>query len=228
MLTGNSSILCVVTRFLLCALVCVRLRAVESTVKIDNDAVRVLSVTYQPHDKSILHRHAGNRVVILLDDGHLATTYEDGRKEDEPWKAGEARWVPIGPRHIAENTGSKPIRIIEVEIKKPGPANAKVPSPKLDPVAIDPYHNVFLFENGQVRVFQSWRESGSKEKMHEHVGAGRVAVLLTDIDAKVESDSGEITPLHARAGDVLWSGPVTHATTNTNGAKFDMIIVEVK
>jgi quercetin dioxygenase-like cupin family protein len=219
--------LCVVTRFLLCVLACVRLGAVDSTVKIDNAAVRVLSVTYQPHDKSILHSHAGNRVVIVLDDGRLVTTYEDGRKEDQPWQAGEARWVPAGPKHVAENMGSKRIRIIEVEMKKAGPANPAARSAKLDPVEIDPMHNEFLFENDQVRVFRSWREVGGKEKMHEHVGKGRVAVLLTDIDARVESD-GATTPLHGSAGDVLWSGPAEHAATNTGLAKFDMIIVEVK
>ena len=33
--------------------------------------------------------------------------------------------------------------------------------------------------------------------------------------------------LNASAGDVSWSGPVTHRTTNL-GPRFDMIIVEVK
>ncbi len=167
---------------LLAVLPCV-LGAVESTVKIENDSVRVLSVTYQPHDQSVLHTHAGNRVVILLDAGHLATVYEDGRREDRPWKAGEARWVAAGPKHIGENTGSNAVRIIEVEIRKPGHPAAR--SPELDPVAIDPKHNILLFENDQVRVFRSWREPGGKEMLHEHAGAGRVAVLLTGIDAKI-------------------------------------------
>lgn len=210
-------------RFLLAASCC--LGAVESKVAIDNDFVHVLSVTYQPHDKSALHAHAGNRVVILLDAGHLATIYEDGRKEDRPWKAGEARWVVAGPKHIGENTGSNPIRIIEVEIKQPGSAVTR--APKLDPVVIDPKHNAFLFENGQVRVFRSWREPGATEQWHEHVGKGRVAVLLTDIDAKVASGD-VIQPLHGSPGEVLWSGPAKHAATNNGRSKFDMIIVEVK
>src|SRR5579862_2688848 len=120
-------------RLLLCAVTC--WGAVQSTVKIDNDAVRVLSVTYQPHDRSALHAHAGNRVVILLDAGRLATIYEDGRREDQPWKAGEARWVPAGPKHIGENTGSNPLRIVEIELKQPGSPLKR--SPQLDPVAID-------------------------------------------------------------------------------------------
>src|SRR5579884_1562411 len=155
-------------------LAAVPLTAVESTVKLENDYVKVLSVTYQPHDKSVLHAHAGNRVVILLDAGHLATVTEDGRREDIPWKAGEARWVPVGPKHIGENTGSNAIRIVEVELKRPAPARLPQRNPALDPVAIDPTHNILLFENDQVRVFRSWREPGGKEMVHEHVGAGRV------------------------------------------------------
>ncbi|HWZ33361.1 MAG TPA: cupin domain-containing protein [Bryobacteraceae bacterium] len=215
-------------RLLMFALVAIRLGAVESTVKIDNASVRVLSVTYQPHDKSILHSHAGNRVVILLDAGRLVTTYEGGRKEDQTWEAGEARWTPVGGKHVAENMGSKPVRIVEVEVKRPGPAQPARRAPALDPVVIDPSHNILLFENEQVRVFRSWREAGSKEKMHEHTGAGRVAVLLTDIDAKIESEVGEITALRTSAGDVLWSGPLTHSTTNVGPRKFEMIVVEVK
>jgi hypothetical protein len=124
--------------------------------------------------------------------------------------------------------GSKAVRIVEVEMKKPGPAQPARRAPALDPVVIDPSHNILLFENDQVRVFRSWREAGSKEKMHEHTGAGRVAVLLTDIDAKIESEVGEITALRASVGDVLWSGPATHAAMNVGPRKFEMIIVEVK
>jgi quercetin dioxygenase-like cupin family protein len=215
------------TRIFLAAMLCLPLLAVESTVKIDNDSVRVLSVTYQAHDKSPMHAHAGNRVVILLDAGHLASIFEDGTREDKPWKAGEARWVPMGRKHIGENTGATPIRIVEVELKKPAPANPPARNPRLDPVAIDPKHNVLVFENDQVRVFRSWREPGGKEMLHEHIGAGRVAVLLTDADGKVESN-GQTTPLHASAGDILWSGPVTHQTTNLGPRKMDMLIVEVK
>ncbi len=212
-------------RFLLASCSC--FAAVQSTTVIDNDSVRVLSVTYAPHDKSTLHTHAGNRVVILLDAGHLATKYEDGRVDDRPWKAGEARWVPAGPAHIGENTGSNPIRIVEVEMKKNGPANPAARSPKLDPVAIDPKHNEFLFENAQVRVFRSWREPGAKEQIHEHTGAGRVAVFLTDIHAKID-EAGEISRLDAHAGEIRWSDPTRHSATNIGANKFDMIIVEVK
>jgi quercetin dioxygenase-like cupin family protein len=210
-------------RFLLASCCC--FAAVESKTVIDNDAVKILSVTYQPHDKSALHTHAGNRVVVLLDAGHLATIYEDGRRDDKPWQAGEARWVAAGPKHIGENTGSNPVRIIEVELKKPGRPVTR--DPKLDPVAIDPKHNTTLFENDQVRVFRCWREPGGTEMLHNHPGTGRVAILLTDLDVKI-AEGKSVTEEHEKAGTALWSGPAQHQATNTGSKKFDMVIVEVK
>lgn len=199
--------------------------AAQSTVTIDNDAVRVISVNYQPHDKSALHAHAGNRVVVYLDAGHLTVTFEDGHKEDLRVKAGDALWTPVGPKHMTENAASTPIRFVEIELKKSG---APAPQLKLDPVKLDPKHNQLLFQNDQVRVFRSWREPGGSEKMHEHAGQGRVAVMLTDVHAVVKQADGSTSPLDARAGDVTWSGPTTHSAANTGARRYDMIIVEVR
>ena len=134
----------------------------------------------------------------------------------------------MGASYISEKAESAPMRIIQIELKNPGPARPAVRNPTLDPIAIDPKHNILLLENDQVRVFRSWREHGATEKMHEHTGAGRAAILLTDLTANVKVADGSTSPLRASFGDVLWSGTVTHATTNLGSKKFDMIVVEVK
>lgn len=200
--------------------------AADDRVKIDNDAVRVLNVVDQPHTPSALHRHEVNRVMIYLSAGDLTVRYQDGKVEEQHWKPGQVAWSPAGGMHISENVGSTPLRIIEVELKKPA-SKAPKRDRKLDPVAIDPKHNVLLFENAQVRVFRSWREPGATEMMHEHVGTGRVGVFLTDLDATVKLGDGSSSALHLKAGDVTWSGPVTHATTNLGPNRFEMIVVEV-
>ena len=46
--------------------------------------------------------------------------------------------------------------------------------------------------------------------------------------AKVKVADGSVTSLRALSGDVLWSGTVTHATTNLGSKKFAMVVVEVK
>ncbi len=198
--------------------------AADDRVKIENDSVRVLNVVDDPHHPSALHRHELNRVMIYLTAGDLTVRYQDGKVEEQHWKPGQVAWSAAGGLHVSENVGSTPLRIIEVELKKPA-SSAPKRNPKLDPLAIDPQHNVLLFENSQVRVFRSWREPGATEKMHEHVGMGRVGVFLTDAHGTVKSSDGSTSPLNVAAGDVSWSGPVTHATKNLGPGKLEMIVV---
>ncbi len=209
--------------------ICTACLAADSPVKIDNDAVRIIKATELPHSKTPLHRHVFNRVMIYLDAGDITINYEDGRKDEEHWKAGDVAWSPAGGMHTSENVGETPIRLVEIELKKPGPAVPPVRKPELDPLAIDPAHYVLLFENDQVRVFRSWREPGAAEPLHEHTGVGRATVLLTDLDAIVKLPDGSTSTQHGSAGDVFWSdGPVTHSSTNAGANRLEVVVVEVK
>ncbi len=202
--------------------------AADDRVKFDNDAVRVLKVADVPHKKGTMHRHELNRVMIYLTAGDLDVTAENGNVDHQHWKAEQVAFSPAGGLHTSENVGGNPLVIVEVELKRIHPA-APSRNPKLDPVAIDAKHNVLILENDQVRVFRSWREPGTSEIMHEHAGAGRVVVLLTDIYAKVKLPGGESSEMRDKTGEVHWTaGPVTHAGTNAGASRFDMILVEVK
>jgi beta-alanine degradation protein BauB len=202
--------------------------AADDPVKVDNDIVRILKVVDAPHNKSALHQHTMNRVMIYLDAGDITISYEDGHKDEQHWKAGQVAWSPAGGMHTSENVGTAPIRIVEIELKKPAPPNPPVRNPELDPIMIDPVRNILLFENDQVRVFRSWNEVGGIEQVHQHVGAGRAAILLTDMDASVKLAHGGTSRVHGSEGDVLWSGPVTHSAANLGAKKYEMIVVEVK
>lgn len=195
---------------------------------LDNDFVHVIDAIQQPHVVGPMHRHQYNRVLVYLDDADIAVTNQDGTKENQHWNAGQAVWAPAAGMHTSENTGAKPVHVIEVELKKSAPAHSSVRNAALDPVGIDAEHNILIFENPQVRVFRSWREPGATEKMHEHPGPGRLAVLLTSLEAQVKTLSGAPTKVRSSRGDVLWSGPVTHATTNTGAERLEMVVIEVK
>src|SRR5947209_16735134 len=86
---------------------------------IDNDQVRVLKVTDQPHAKGKPHEHKVNRVMIYLQPGTQEIT-ADGKKTVQHWKAGEVRWSPATGTHVSELTSDAPVTIIEVEVKKEG------------------------------------------------------------------------------------------------------------
>src|SRR5260370_37027419 len=100
----------ILTSVLLC---CAFLSAADDRVKIDNDAVRVLKVVDTPHQKSALHRHEFNRVMIYLNAGEMEIVYEDGHKEKQHWKAGQVAWSQAGGPHTRGNVRSGALRIGE-------------------------------------------------------------------------------------------------------------------
>ena len=207
---------------------CISPAAPADTVKIDNQAVRITEIAYAPHVNQPATVDEINRLVISLDTGDMELISANGRKRNQHWEIGQAVWLPSGESNSIENLGAKPVRAIEIELKNPPPFDPVKRDPKLDPIAIDPKHDILILENDQVRVFRSWLEPHATEKLHQHVGAGRAAILLTDINAIVKSPVDAVTPVQAKAGDVLWSGPITHSTTNVSSRKFEMIVVEVK
>jgi quercetin dioxygenase-like cupin family protein len=192
---------------------------------IDNDQVRVLDVTVQPGEKTRLHDHKINRVMIYLDAGSQHFDYQGKGPSDLKWKAGQALWSPAAGMHVAEITSAKPVRIIEVELKKPkGGLEGSGP---LDPVKIDPKHYHVEFENDQVRVVRVKIGPGETAPKHEHK-LNRVVVYLTDQEFRVTNNDGKVeTPRH-KAGDVSFSGPATHTELNEGKKPFEVVVVELK
>lgn len=200
----------------------------DDWVKIDNESVRVLRVVDEPHKKSAMHEHKDNRVMIYLDAGNIDLTHEGGRVDHQHWKAGQVAWSPGGGMHTSENVGGSAIRIVEIELKKPAPAQAAKRDPKMDPVATDGKHNTVLLDNAQVRVFRSWREPGGSESMHEHTGAGRVSVMVTPLTGEVKEQNGTVRQMKQEVGDAVWGAPGSHAVKNLGKDRFEVIVVEVK
>jgi len=84
-------------------------------VVFENDSVRVLRITYGPHEKSVMHDHP-NGVVVFLTDFSSRFTLPDGKTVDNTGKAGQAIWAPAG-KHLPENLGDKALEVILVELK---------------------------------------------------------------------------------------------------------------
>ena len=91
-------------------------------VEFENDQVRVLRITYGPHEKSVMHEHPAN-VAVYLTDGKGKFTLPDGKSQEAPLKAGVVQWDG-GGKHLPENVGDKAFELIVVELKSK-PATAK-------------------------------------------------------------------------------------------------------
>ena len=93
-------------------------------VELENDLVRVVRVTYGPHEKSPLHEHQGNAVVIVVlkGGGRMRQVNADGTTvEGRTEQAGAVRFVPARSpfKHASENVSDYPLETIRVELKPP-------------------------------------------------------------------------------------------------------------
>jgi len=91
-------------------------------VEFENDQVRVLRITYGPHEKSVMHEHPPN-LAVFLTDVHVKFTLPDGKTAEANAKAGSTQW-DAGGKHLPENVGDKPFELVLVEVKGK-PAGAK-------------------------------------------------------------------------------------------------------
>lgn len=210
---------------LLCALSAAAF-AQENRAAIDNDQVRVLRVTQPPHQKTRLHDHKVNRVMIYLQPGRQTFAWQDGKTTELTWKAGEAKWSPAAGMHVAEIVSEQPVTIVEVELKKPADPSKHAGGP-LDPVKLDPKQYRVLFENEQARVLHVRIGAKQSTPMHEH-GLNRVVAYLSDQKLRVRTPDGKSEVVEHKAGEVSWGGPGRHKEENLNAAPFEVVVVELK
>jgi quercetin dioxygenase-like cupin family protein len=193
-------------------------------VKFDTPEARVLEVVTSPGQRSALHDHKMNRVLIYLDDGYQTLTDAEGHVEQVRWKAGDVRWSAAGARHISENVGGTTYRIVEVELKN-GPGT--LPASDLDPVRIAPDHYMVEFDNPQVRVLRARYGPREAGPVHEHI-LNRVMVYLTEANMKVTTPDGKVQFLRGAAGEVRMGGAAQHREQNLSLLPFEVLVVEFK
>jgi quercetin dioxygenase-like cupin family protein len=193
---------------------------------IENDQVKVLNVVVQPHEKTRLHQHKVNRVMVYLTAGRQEFDYQGAPKSFLDFKAGEMKWSPAGGMHTAETISANPVNIIEIELKKPA-SGAPVPTSPLDPVKIDHKHYKVELENDQVRVLRVKIGAHESTPVHEHM-LNRVLTYISDQNVRVTTPDGKSEVTQHKAGDVSWGVHAKHNEENLNDHTFEVVVVELK
>ena len=213
-------------RTILFSLLATTLFAVE-TVKtpINNDDVRVLDVVVQPHEKTSMHEHKANRVMIYRVAGAQDFEYQNGRHSVLTFREDEVKWSPVEGKHIAEVSTGTPVNIVEIELKKPG-AGKKITT-ALDPLKVDSKHYKLELENDQVRVLRVRIGPHESTPMHEHQ-LHRIVLYLTDNKVRVTSADGKVDITPHKAGDIVEAGAAKHSEENTTDKPTEVIMTELK
>ena len=104
------------------------------------------------------------------------------------------------------------------------PASAADPIP--DPAAVYPENYAILLENDCVRVMDFKLRKGARELPHQH--PAHVLYVLEGFRVEFTLPDGSKALREAKAGDVLFSPPVTHSPVNIGGTDAHGILVELK
>jgi quercetin dioxygenase-like cupin family protein len=181
--------------------------------RMDNERVRVVVASEQPHRPGPQHEHKRNRVMIYLGDGETTFTSAAGKVDKLKVKKGDVLWSPATGPHVSENITDQPFQIVEVELKGK-PQHVAVPESKLDPLKVDPKHYTLIFENDQVRVLRVRFGAHEKGVLHEHT-LDHLVVYMND-------------QARGKTGEVRLDGVMTHTEENPLDQAVERIAIDLK
>jgi len=195
----------------------------QRPIPVDNEWARVVVAENTPGQKSRLHKHDVNRVMIHLSPGTMRLAFEGGPVNDVKFKAGDVRWDPKGGMHTSENIGGTKYQIVEVELKKAGGAHTW---PELDPVRLSPAVYKKEFENDQVRVVRVRIPANSSIPQHTH--GNRITVALTEAKIDVTNADGSKMEAIFKPADVRFRTPATHSEQSKLAQDAELILIDLK
>jgi hypothetical protein len=164
--------------------------------------------------------------MIYLDAGRQEIVSADGKKTILEFQPGDVKWSPASGMHTSEVVTDHPVRIIEIELKKPGDP-AKTADCPLHPLHAAPQLAKLEFENEQVRVFRVKVAVHGTLPMHEHV-VNKIAVNVLPLNERITTASGQVSLSKEMVTRAVWGGPVKHREENLGDAPMETLVIELK
>jgi len=191
----------------------------------ENDAVRVVRVSYEPGESSAMHSHPAH-CAVALSDLTMRMTPQEGEAADLGMGMGEVACVEAGA-HSMENTSSEAASVVLVEFK-PGAAAGSATLPDYPgAVSADPSHYTVEHENDVARLLRIRYGPGETSVMHRH--PANCAIFINDQPTTFEIPDGEtIENPGFESGHVECWDAEAHLPTNTGDEGLELILVELK
>ncbi len=195
----------------------------NTTVKIENDYIKVVEFIIKPGDKLPLHK-GGPRAIYSLSDYKLKWTEGDQETEKE-WTKGHAHWHNA-IEHAAENIGDTDANYLVVTRKEMALPQTDDYDIAQDASQLDSDHANIIFENENVRIIEVNLAAGESQTMHH--GINRLIYSLTSYQIEFISDKMETMETKMEAGDTHWHTADKHAVENIGETLAHYLIFEFK
>ncbi len=95
-----------------------------------------------------------------------------------------------------------------------------------DPVKLAPDRNKVILENESVRVYEVTSPPGKTLEMHSH--PSHIVYFIGPGKAKFTDKDGKVTERETKAGQAIWSEPVTHKVENVGTTPLRAVVIELK
>jgi hypothetical protein len=187
---------------------------------LENEYVRVFSVSVTPHTATLMHRH--DYVFVTLGDARISNEVEGKDPVEAVLSDGTTRFTAGNFAHIARNLGDTPFRNVTIELLKDqkGRSDPKHWDKDSGEETSLGWNRKILFVKDGVRVSQV--ELDAKARLPKGHGEGpTLLVAVNDCELEPNADVKGSTAKTLKAGGFWWSdGASAVVNTGTGPARF--------
>ena len=192
-------------------------------VLLENDAVKVMMVTFKPGQGDKMHDH-NPMTFHVLKGGKAKVILPDGSVNEREIPSGFTGYSAEGQRHQVTNIGENEVKILLFEEKKNTPKTETVDN-FLHPERSSPEIYEVLLENEHVKVLMVTFDSGEGDEMHDHnpmtfhvIEGGKAKVTLPDGSVDEREIPSGFTGYNPKGQ--------RHQVTNVGGNQVKILLVE--
>ena len=195
-------------------------------VLLENEAVKVMKVTFAPGQEDNMHDHYPF-TFYLLDGGKAQVTMPDGKVNERDIPSGFTGHNGLGVRHKVKNIGSKELNIILIEHKKLGSTPTFENDMNLSAHAVSPDIYEIVHEDELIKVYTATFLAGSSDNVHEH--GMNTAYVITGGKVEITGADGSVNERNIPDGAVLHSDKmVRHQVKNIGETDIKVLLAEYK
>jgi quercetin dioxygenase-like cupin family protein len=194
---------------------------------LQNDYVRVFSVSVAPHAATLLHRHSHDYFFVSLGESHISNEVAGKPPADVHLADGEVRFSEGNFAHVARNLSDQPFRNDAIELLQDEKLRQEHSRwPEGGDKSFPGVRSKVLLVKDTVRVTEVNFDPGAATPSHHHDGP-HLVVALSDLSLRSDVEGGGSTTLTLKPGEVKWvDGNITHTVTNESSKPARLVTFE--